>query len=143
MALSGYAVAAAWSWPWKAGLFPLTIGIPVFCLAAAEALWVLFGTTGRAETKDFQFSHDLPESVVLKRTGVAAGWILGFFAAIVLLGFPFAVPLFVFLYLRLEAQERWLLCALLTGAVWLLFYALFDRLLHLPFPEGWLITWLA
>ena len=141
MAVSGYAVAAAWSWPGKASLFPLTIGIPVFCLAAAEALWVLLGTTERGETKDFQFSHDLPESEVLKRTGVAAGWILGFFAAIVLLGFPIAVPLFVLLYLKLEAREGGLLSVVLTAAVWALFYGLFDRLLHLPFPEGLLFTW--
>jgi hypothetical protein len=143
MAISGYAVVAAWSWPWKAGLFPLAIGIPVFCFAAAEALWVLFGTTGRGETKDYQFSHELPEREILKRTGVAAGWILGFFAAIVLLGFPFAVPLFVFLYLKLAAKEGWLLSALLTGAIWLFFYGLFDRLLHLPFPGGWLTTGLS
>jgi hypothetical protein len=138
MAISGYGVIAAWSWPWKAALFPLVIGIPVFCLAAAEALWLLLGRTERGETKDFQFSHELPEREVLKRTAVAAAWILGFFAAIVLLGFPLAVPLFVFLYLKLQGKERWLFSAVFTAAVWLFFYGLFDRLLHLPFPAGWL-----
>jgi hypothetical protein len=141
MALSGYGVIAAWAWPWKASLFPLAIGIPIFCLAAAEALWVLLGTTERGETKDFQFSHDLPENEILKRTGLAAGWILGFFAAIVLLGFPLAVPLFVFLYLKLQGKEGWLFSAVFTAAVWLFFYGLFDELLHLPFPDGWLSTW--
>jgi hypothetical protein len=143
MAVSGYGVIAAWSWPWKAALFPLVIGIPVFCLAAAEFLWVLLGTTERGETKDFQMSHDLPDKEVLIRTAVAAGWIVGFFAAIVLLGFPLAVPLFVLLYLRLQGKESWLFCAVFTAAVWLFFYGLFDRLLHLPFPDGWMLTWLG
>jgi hypothetical protein len=143
MAVSAYGVIAAWSWPWKAALFPLAIGIPVFCLAAAETLWVLLGTTERGETKDFQFSHDLPEREILKRTGLAASWILGFFAAIVLLGFPIAVPLFVFLYLKLPGKESWLFSAIFTAAAWLFFYGLFDRLLHLPFPDGWLLTWLG
>jgi hypothetical protein len=141
MAVSGYGVIAAWAWPWKASLFPLAIGIPVFCLAAAEALWVLLGTTERGETKDFQMSHDLPDKEILKRTGLAAGWILGFFAAIVLLGFPFAVPLFVFLYLKFQGNEGWVFSAVFTAAVWLFFYGLFDQLLHLPFPDGWLLTW--
>lgn len=141
MAVSGYGVIAAWSWPWKAALFPLAIGIPVFCLAAGEALWVLLGRTERGETQDFQFSHDLPEREILRRTGLAAGWILGFFAAIVLLGFPLAVPLFVFLYLKVQGREGWIFCVVFTAAVWLFFYGLFDQLLHLPFPEGWLLTW--
>jgi hypothetical protein len=141
MGISGYGVIAAWTWPWKASLFPLAIGIPVFCLAAVEALWVIFGRTERGETKDFQFSHALPEKEVLKRTGFAAGWVLGFFAAIILLGFPLAVPLFVFLYLKVHGKEGWVLSVVFTAAVWLFFYGLFDRLLHLPFPEGWLRAW--
>lgn len=141
MAISGYGVIAAWSWPWKAALFPLVIGIPVFCLAAAETLWVLLGTTERGETRDFQLSDHLPPRETLRRTGVAFGWILGFFAAIVLLGFPVAVPLFVFLYLKLQGKEGWLFSVVFTAAAWLFFYGLFDRLLHLPFPDGRLLTW--
>ena len=60
MAVSGYAVIAAWFWPWKAALFPLVIGIPLFVLSATEAAWVLFGKTGRAEVQDFQLARDVP-----------------------------------------------------------------------------------
>lgn len=145
MVVSGYGVIAAWAWPWKAALFPLVIGVPVFCLATAEALWVLLGRIDpggeRGDTKDFQISRDLPDKEILKRTATATGWIVGFFAAIVLLGFPVAVPLFVFLYLKLQGKEGWLFSAVFTAAVWLFFYGLFDRLLHLPFADGWLLTW--
>lgn len=144
MALSGYAVIAAWFWPWKAALFPLAIGIPVFCLAAAEVLWVLAGREDAGElgeARDFQISREVPQREVVRRSAVASGWIVGFFAAIVLLGFPLAVPLFVFLYLKLEANEGWTLSVVLTAAVWLFFYGLFDQLLHLPFPQGWLLEW--
>lgn len=141
MVVSGYGVVAAWSWPWKAALFPLVIGVPVFVLATVEMLWVLLGTTERGAVKDFQMSHDLPDREILRRTAAAAGWIVGFFAAILLLGFPLAVALFVFLYLKLQGKESWLFSALFTAAAWLFFYGLFDRLLHLPFPDGWLVTW--
>jgi hypothetical protein len=143
MAVSGYGVIAAWFWPWKAALFPLVIGIPLFVLSATEAAWVLFGKTERAEVQDFQLARDVPEREVVRRSAGAAAWIVGFFAAIVLFGFAVAVPLFVFLYLRLQANEGWIFSAVLTAAVWALFYGLFDRLLHLPFPAGWALTWIS
>jgi len=143
MGVSGYAAIAAWAWPWKASLFPLVIGIPVFVLSAAEALWVLLGTTERGEARDFQIAQHVPEEVALGRTANTTAWIVGFFAAIVLLGFPVAVPLFVFLYLKLEGKESWVFSAVFTAVIWVFFYGLFDRLLHLPFPDGWLLTWLG
>ena len=143
MILSGWAVAAALDWPWKAKLFPLVIGIPVFCLATAEVLWSLFGATTREQVMDFQLSEHLPAKVTLGRSLLAAGWMLGFFGAIVLLSFPVAVPLFVFLYLKLQGREGWRLSVLLTLAVWGFFYGLFDRLLHLPFPAGLIQGWLG
>ena len=127
MLASGYAVFAATAWPWKAALFPLVIGIPLFCLAATEFMWALFGTAEKPEATD---------TVGQRRVVLVAAWMLGFFAAIALLGFPVAVPLFVFLYLKLQGGEGWTLSIVLTAAVFGVFYGLFDTLLHLPFPAG-------
>jgi len=138
MICSGWAVYAASGWPWKAALFPMVIGIPVFCMAAAEVAWVLLGKNPAARAMDFQISSDLPEGLVIRRTLLAAAWMLGFFAVIVLVGFPVAVPLFVFLYLRLQGREGWLFSAIFSAIVWALFYAIFKWLLNLPFPAGWL-----
>jgi hypothetical protein len=139
MIVSGYGVIAATAWPWKAALFPLVIGVPLFALAAAEALWTLFGTDPASEeARDFQLS--IGEDA-LRRTLSAAGWIFAFFAAIVLLGFPIAVPLFVFLYLKLQGHEAWGISIAITLGTWAVFYGLFDLLLHLPFPAGWLFAW--
>jgi hypothetical protein len=136
MAVSGYGVVAAWAWPAKAALFPLAIGIPLFCLALIEALWVLFGRAeATTEAKEFQLTKTQGSA---RGTALAFGWMLGFFAAIVLLGFPIAVPLFLLLYLKVQGGEGWLLSIVLTAAVWAVFFGLFDRLLHLPFPAGWL-----
>ena len=134
MLASGYAVFAATAWPWKAALFPLVIGIPLFCLAVTELLWAFFGTEEKAEATD---------AVAHRRVALVAGWMLGFFAAIALLGFPVAVPLFVFLYLKLQGGEGWTMSIVLTVAVFAIFYGLFDALLHLPFPAGWLWSWLG
>jgi hypothetical protein len=78
-----------------------------------------------------------------RRVLLVAAWMLCFFAAIALLGFLIAVPLFVFLYLKLQGGEGWILSVVLTAAVAALFYGLFDALLHLPFAAGWLWSWLG
>jgi putative tricarboxylic transport membrane protein len=143
MMLSAWGVVSAWSWPTKAALFPLVISIPLFFLAAAEVLWVLFGSAPQAAASDFKLSDHLPQDVALRRTLLAAAWILGFFAAIVLFGFLVAVPLFVLLYLRFQGREGWLFTAVFTLAVWAFFYGLFDLLLHLPFPPGAVLSWIG
>ncbi len=143
MIISAWAVVSAMYWPWKAALFPLVLGIPVFCLATAEVLWLLLGSTSQNPLMDVQPSADLPEQVTRSRMLVAIGWMLGLFVAIVLLGFPIAVPLFVFLYVKLQGREGWGLSLVFTLVVWGIFYGLFDRLLHLPFPAGWIQTWIG
>ena len=142
MVLAGWGTLSALDWPWKAKLFPLVIGIPLFCLATVEALWELLGARGAKRTAaDFQFSADQPPEVARRRTLLATAWIFGFFAMIVLLGFPLAVALLVFLYLKVQGKEGWIFTIVFTAAVWGFFYGLFDMLLHLPFPPGWLLAW--
>ena len=140
MLASGYAVFAATTWPWKAALFPLVIGIPLFCLAAVELLWNFLGKEHHRDAMEVTLSTDAGAQ---RRVARVAAWMLAFFAAIALLGFPIAVPLFVFLYLKLQGGEGWVMSIGLTLGVFAVFYGLFDALLHLPFPAGWLWGWLG
>ena len=144
MLLAGWGTLSALDWPWKAKLFPLVIGIPLFCLAAAEALWIVFGNRSeRQAAADFQLSTDQAPEVARRRTLVAAAWTVGFFVLIVLVGFQIAVPVLVFAYLKLQGKEGWIFTTVFTAAVWGFFYGLFDLLLHLPFPPGVLLEWLG
>ena len=143
MLASGAAVLIAMDWPLKARLFPIAIGVPVFCMAAAEILWGLLRPEARLGAMDFRLSDHLPPMIAVRRTLVAIAWMLGFLAGIVLAGFPIAVPLLVFFYAKLQGREPWGLSLGLALAVWGLFYAVFDRLLHLPFPAGWIQSWLG
>ena len=143
MGLSAWAVFTATQWPLKAALFPLVIGVPVFCLAAAEVLWILFGSSPSPEGTEHQPSEDLPETIPLRNTLAAIAWILGLFVVIVLLGFPVAVPLFVLIYVKWQGREGWVLSLAYTLAVWGLFCGLFAQVLHLPFPAGWIQAWIG
>ena len=137
MAASAYAAIRALAWPLKTGLFPLVISIPLFCLATAEVVLLLLSGPRFSLTKDFQRPPgEVPGRLAGLRSLRAAGWIAGFFAAIVLLGFPIAVPLFVFVYLKFQSREGWLFSIVFTAVLWGAFYGLFDYLLHLPFASG-------
>jgi hypothetical protein len=138
MLASGYGIWAASAWPWKAALFPLAIGVPLFAMALAEAMWVVLGSTEQP-AEGVELAAHAPGRAVL----VGGAWMLAFFLAIILLGFPIAVPLFMLLYLRLQGGERWIISLVITAAVFGVFYGLFDALLHLPFPAGLLLSWLG
>lgn len=143
MLLSGAAVVIALDWPWKAKLFPLAIGIPVFCMAAAEVIWGLLDPAARSEAMEFKLSEHASEKTTTARTLLAVAWMTGFFAAIALLGFSIAIPILVVLYLKLQGREGWGMTVVFSLAVWAVFYVVFDRLLHLPFPAGLMQEWLG
>ncbi|MGE5819385.1 MAG: tripartite tricarboxylate transporter TctB family protein [Deltaproteobacteria bacterium] len=140
--IGGYAFYDSWHWPYKAALFPRLISVPLLLLGLLETAMSLSGAeeqTGGAAV-DFEFSTDVDPVTARNRTLSLFLWVLGFFALIPLVGFLLAVPLFIFLSLKLQGKESWLVSILLTACCWLFMEGLFDRLLHLPFPPGWIFT---
>lgn len=140
--IAGYALYASLYWPFRTALFPRVIAIPLLTLALIEMGLTLFGSEKNREGHaiDFELTTDVDPVIARKRTLGIFSWALGFLALILLLGFPLAVPAFVFLYLKLAGNEGWTLTILLTALSWLIMEGLFDRLLHLPFPRGWLFA---
>jgi tripartite tricarboxylate transporter TctB family protein len=124
-AIAAYAVITALRWPSKAALFPLVMGIPLLVLALVQMAidWRGVGASGEAP----------------RDTRAAAGvlaWMASFIALVFLLGFPLAVPLFIFGYLVIAGREPWLLSVALAAIAWGAFHLLFQRLLHFPFDAG-------
>ena len=140
-------VYEARGWRLQARLYPWAIGIPMLFLALAQLVLDLKGIgpkkTQDAAPVDFQFTQGIDPTLARRRTINIFSWIFGFLAGIWLLGYSLTVPLLVFLYLKVQSREGWVLSVVLTASAWLFFWGLFDRLLHLPFPEGQLLTWLG
>jgi hypothetical protein len=122
----------------RAALFPMVLGIPCLALAllafGQELFHVLRNPSGATDSGEAAFS--LKPAIVRSRAFAIIAWILGFFLAIWLFGFPVAVPLACFLYFRFAGGEKWPISISLSLAAGLAFYGLFDYFLHLPFPEG-------
>jgi heme/copper-type cytochrome/quinol oxidase subunit 4 len=140
-------VYTAKDWRMQARLYPWAIGIPMLILALIQVVLDLRGFEPAKKHDDapvdVQFAARADPVVARRRTLNIYSWIVGYIIAIWLIGFSYSVPLVVFLYLKVQSRESWPLSIILTTGAWLCFWGLFDRLLHLPFPDGALFTWLG
>ncbi len=145
-AVAAFAVVSALAWPLKAALFPLVMGIPLCLLALAQLVLDLRGA-GRGAAggppMDLEPSAGVPPEIARRRTLAVFGWMAGFILLVLFVGFPAAVPLFVFAYLRFQSAAGWGLALVLTAAAWGFFYVLFERVLRFPFEAGLVQTWLG
>lgn len=134
-------------WKLQARLYPWAIGIPMLILAIIQVVLDLKGVAPKQTASDAPVDVQLAErtdpALARRRTINIFSWLIGYLIAVWLLGFSYCVPLIVFLYLKVQSRERWPLTIALTAVAWIFFYGLFDRLLHLPFPDGELFTWLG
>ncbi len=145
IAIAGAAIAMALEWPFQAALFPLSVGIPLLILASIQLLQTLLA---KAESDDgaavdLEFSSDIAPELQCRRAIAAFSWIVGFILAVFLIGFPLTVPLFVCAYLRFESGLDRLPTLVATAVTWIMFYALFQKLVHLQFEQGALQAWLG
>jgi hypothetical protein len=142
MAIAIGVMITAMKWPFRTALFPMIVSIFLFFGALTDFLLNLLGSkevVSKQGTVDFQLSDDIDPAIATRRTLVAFGWIIGFFFLILLLGFSVALPLMVFLFLKVQARERWGISLLLTGIALVFFLGLFVWLLNIPFPAGWIV----
>ena len=126
---------------YRAGLFPWVVGIPALVLAAAQFFMDASGRTRFKAPDDFGVAAELPPDLVKQRTVNIVLWTVGFFIAIWLCGFSVAVPLATILYLKIAGREKWPITIAVAFGAWLFFYVLFDRGLHVPFPDPALLVW--
>jgi hypothetical protein len=82
-----------------------------------------------------QIGH-LPAAIKLGRGALFFGWMAAFLGGIAAIGLIATVPIFIIAYMRIEGRERWSLTLPMAAAMTLFIYALFDRLLAIPWPPS-------
>jgi TctA family transporter len=141
--LLGLALWQSRNFGYRAGLFPWVIGIPTLLLALAQLGRDFYGKkkkAGDSLAQSVETHIEVEPAVARQRTISIICWTIGFFLAIWLLGFSYAVPLTIFLYLRFAGKESWFMTIAVTFFFWLFYWSLFEKLLNVPFPDGYLIT---
>jgi TctA family transporter len=141
VALIVWALWEGRAWGLRPRLFPWAIGFPGLAMALLQLDLDITGVI-KSKAKAGLRSTEENTVAVVRRTVEITLWILAIFVAILLLGFPIAIPLSTLLYLKIAGKERWQITIILTLVAWLSFYGIFDYALHFPFPEGELFLWL-
>jgi hypothetical protein len=140
LAISTYMVAAALKWPLKTKLFPMAIGIPVFLLALAELVMTVrerqADSAASAPAGGGTVAPATEEPLPLGKLLLGFSFAIGFFLLILLFSFPIAIPLFVFLYMKVYGKEKWATTLAATAVAWAAFYGLFVVVLHTLFAKG-------
>ena len=141
MVITAWAVIKALEWPLTTALFPVVIGIPVFILAVSELFSSLSKreeTTREVSATGVGFKKEKPERLPVNKTLLAFLLIFSFFLLVLLVGFPIAVPLFVFIYMKIYGREKWVLSVGIAAVAWAGFYGLFVLVSNIHFEEGWI-----
>ncbi len=142
-------VVTAREWPGKTALFPTLIGVAGCIIAVVLSLWT--GIRGGEEklpdgpggAADLYLDVNLRGGEALKRTFGICFWLIGIFVGTWLLGQLIALPLFVFLYLKVGSKEGWVLSLGLTAGAIAFLYGVFDQVIHASWYEGELFRFLG
>jgi putative tricarboxylic transport membrane protein len=137
MVISMYVVFEASAWQLQAKLFPWVVAFPLLALSAVRLVMTLRSAPtsagpGNSATADL----GLGNPVARRETSRLIGWLVAFLVLIGLFSFLIGLPLAMLGYLKIESRERWPLAIGLSLATFAYLYAIFDQVLHVPWPEG-------
>lgn len=147
VATVGVVLAVSLSFDQRAGLFPWVVVTPTLALAAWQLVDDLRGKTRppAPEPRDLALAEptEAEAGSTRRRELALIGWILGLFAAVVLLGFPIGGALFTLIMLLVWARERTWICILYAVCVYLVLEVAFRQLLLIPFATGLVFEWVG
>lgn len=144
-----------------ARLVPIVVVIPTFLLLALQLLLDLlprlaekysvierqdmFRVEPLREKSLSGQSAEQSEEIVLRRSRElnALLWLLAMFGLIYLFGFLIALPLYVFLYLKRQSKEGWLISITVAAGICGLLYGMFMFAIGTGLYEGHLWRWIG
>jgi len=131
------ALKSSLDWPLRASILVLLLGGIGLILALAQLgkdFWAISHEPAKAEGMSFEVP--LPEAADSRWGALEVWtWLIGLYAAIWLVGFPIAVPLWVFAYSKFYGSY-WITSLSLTAVAWAFIYGIFERALHVPWPDS-------
>jgi len=129
------ALWTALSWPPRARIFPFAIFGPILIVAVVNFVKDLRRQPWTETIAQTIAEANLDEALFRKRTCNILAWIVGFFLALWLLGFPLGIPLATFIYLKFAAREDWLTSVVVTVGTWAFIVGVFGHFLDFVFPD--------
>jgi hypothetical protein len=134
------ALWTALSWPPRARIFPFAIFGPILIVAIANLVKDLRRQPWTEAIEQTIAEANLDKVSFRKRTRDILVWVLGFFLALWLFGFPLGTPLATFLYLKVAAGEGWPTSVIMAAGTWVFIVGVFGHFLDFIFPDPALLS---
>lgn len=118
-------------------IFPWIVG----GLGSILVLWEIVDEFAKIRRKT---SGEAGQKITLMKVKAflpGAAWILAILPMIYLIGFVFAIPIYLFLCFKFNG-EKWLLSLILASTIGVFFYFVFVYFLQILFYEGLLISYI-
>ncbi len=148
-------VAMAATYPPETRFLPFVIGIPGIVLALIQVATEIVDARRAAapaaaparratlrETTAAKAEAILEAPADVRREIVLLAYLVGLAAAVLMLGFWLAIPLFVIAFMRFHERETWTLTLALTATAWVVLYVVFDSVLGIIVHEGFVTEYL-
>ena len=132
------AMVAAWDWPLRASIIVLVLGSAGLVMVATQLVLDLSRNRRPAEEAKLAFeipSFDEGGGAFQRGTLEIWCWLIGLLAGVLLVGLPAALVLFVFLYMKLHGAG-WFLSLGMAAAIAGFEYGVYDRIMHVYWPEA-------
>ena len=133
------AMIAAWDWDLRASIIILVLGSAGLVMVAAQLALDLTRNRKRAVGPKLAFeipSFEESDSGAFQRGTLEIWcWLIGLLLTVLLIGLPAALVLFVFLYMRTYGAG-WLLSLGMAAAIAAFEYGVYDRIMHVYWPEA-------
>ena len=142
LAFLGFAAAfwGATGWRLSARLMPQTAATTGLIVVACAGIMVLAARWQRQPRGGgASLEHAgaaLGAKTVYGRLAVELLWLFGFLAAVWFIGLMPAMGLYMFSYMATAGKTRWPTALVITVSLWIGFYFLFVKLLHVPWPPS-------
>jgi hypothetical protein len=137
-------LVSSFRWAWQTALMPAIAAGFGIIFGVYEIVKVTSKQKPAAGTKkEKQYTGDLTyETVSLRQAVIFFAWVGAFFLGVLLFGFHVSIPLFAFLYLKVEGKASWLLSILLPLFLLGFVLVVFDWLMDIAWGKPLLLSWL-
>ncbi len=119
------------SYPEKARMMPLLVGIPGAIMALAQLIRDI--RFPEVETPTEETASEFRREIKM------FSWLALFFVGVIGFGFVYAAPPLVFAFMRFGQKESWVVALIGGVGTWAILYGMFTRMLELFLFEGLLL----
>ena len=133
------AMIAAWDWPLRASIIVLALGSAGLVMVAAQLILDL--GRSRKPAPEAKPAFEIPSFEDGGAEALPSGalevwcWLVGLLLAVLVVGLPAALVLFVFLYMK-SYGAGWLPSLGMAAAIAGFEYGVYDRIMHVYWPEA-------